>query len=195
MICDHWRRSHAQVRRALARPSGGLGRLHDDSKQGEAVSLRPPTDLAARSRTLLRRPNHQSPRADRKKRSQCREPSPQLGIVQSARAIQYRHPHTAYDPARPPLAHIERRTQVSDPLSLGSGHHHFFARRSALSSMVWPSPQGQTPIRSGSIQGGNVIGPIARRRLLRNSVNATAVSAINSIAAPSRTSFSKTEGW
>jgi hypothetical protein len=41
--------------------------------------------------------------------------------------------------ARPPLAHVERRTQVSDSLSLGSGRHHFFASRSfsaALSSMA-----------------------------------------------------------
>ena len=41
--------------------------------------------------------------------------------------------------ARPPLAHLERRTQVSDGLSLGGGRHHFFARRSfsaALSSMA-----------------------------------------------------------
>jgi hypothetical protein len=36
---------------------------------------------------------------------------------------------------------------------------------------------------------------IARLRSLRNSLNANAVSAINSIAMPSRPSFSRTEGW
>src|SRR5262245_44978155 len=67
------------------------------------------------------------------------QPSPQLCIVRSARMISHRHPHTPDDPARPPLAHIERRTQVSDRLTLDGGRHHFFARRSfsaALSSMA-----------------------------------------------------------
>ena len=67
------------------------------------------------------------------------QPLPQRCIVPSAAAVPYCHPHPACDPARPPLAHLERRTQVSDSLSLGSGRHHFFARRSlsaALSSMA-----------------------------------------------------------
>ena len=45
----------------------------------------------------------------------------------------------ADDLARPPLAHVERSTQVSASLSLGSRRHHFFASRSfsaALSSMA-----------------------------------------------------------
>jgi hypothetical protein len=33
-------------------------------------------------------------------------------------------PQRASFAARPPLAHMERRTQVSDSLSLGSGRHH-----------------------------------------------------------------------
>ena len=37
---------------------------------------------------------------------------------------------TANGPARPPLAHLESRTQMSDSLPLGSGRHHFFAKRS-----------------------------------------------------------------
>ena len=41
----------------------------------------------------------------------------------------------------------------------------------------------------------DITGPIASLRLLRNSLNANAVSAINSIAMPSRPSFSRTEGW
>jgi hypothetical protein len=67
------------------------------------------------------------------------QPLPQLGILRPARAIPHHHPHTADDPARPPLAQLERRTYMSDSLSLGSGRHHFFARRSfkaALSSMA-----------------------------------------------------------
>jgi hypothetical protein len=54
-------------------------------------------------------------------------------------AIPHRHQHTADDPVRPPLAQLERRTYMSDSLSLGGGRHHFFARRSfsaALSSMA-----------------------------------------------------------
>ena len=31
---------------------------------------------------------------------------------------------------RPPLAQLERRTYMSDSISLGSGRHHFFATRS-----------------------------------------------------------------
>jgi hypothetical protein len=49
------------------------------------------------------------------------------------------HSHAANDRARPPLAHVERRTHVSDSVSLGSGRHHFFPRRSlsaASSSMA-----------------------------------------------------------
>jgi hypothetical protein len=54
-------------------------------------------------------------------------------------AIPHRHPHTADNLTRPPLAHVECRTQVSDSLSLGNGRHYFFVRRSfsaALSSMA-----------------------------------------------------------
>jgi hypothetical protein len=67
------------------------------------------------------------------------QPNTQFGIIRPARAIPHRHPYAPCHPARPPLAQIERRTQVSDSLSLGSGRHHFFARRSfsaALSSMA-----------------------------------------------------------
>src|ERR1043165_244038 len=67
------------------------------------------------------------------------QPLAQRGIRWPARAIPHRHPHTADHPARPPLAQLERRTHMSDSLSLGSGRHHFFARRSfnaALSSMA-----------------------------------------------------------
>ena len=67
------------------------------------------------------------------------QPLPQCRIVRPAGPIAHRHPHAADRPARPPLAHVERRTQMSDSLSLGSGRHHFFASRSfsaALSSMA-----------------------------------------------------------
>ena len=53
------------------------------------------------------------------------QPLPQFRIVRPARPIPHRHAHTANGPARPPLAHVERGTQVSDSLSLGSGRHHF----------------------------------------------------------------------
>src|SRR5215813_4217315 len=67
------------------------------------------------------------------------QPLAQLGIQRPARTIPHRHPHTADDLARPPLAQLERRTYMSDSLSLGSGRHHFFASRSfsaALSSIA-----------------------------------------------------------
>src|SRR6188474_1039457 len=67
------------------------------------------------------------------------QPKPQVCIIRPARAIPHRHPHATDRSARPPLAHVERTTQLSDRLSLGSGRHHFFARRSfsaALSSMT-----------------------------------------------------------
>src|SRR5262245_2780010 len=63
----------------------------------------------------------------------------QLGVIRSTRTIAYRHPHAADDPARPPPPHTEHRTNMSDSLSLASGRHHFFARRSfsaALSSIA-----------------------------------------------------------
>ena len=44
-------------------------------------------------------------------------------------ALAYRHPNASDGSARPPLAHVERSTQVSDSLSLGGGRHHFFASR------------------------------------------------------------------
>src|SRR5262249_60764930 len=50
-----------------------------------------------------------------------------------------RLPPTADVLPRPPLAQLERRTYMSDSLSLGSGRHHFFASRSfsaALSSIA-----------------------------------------------------------
>src|SRR5580658_4126908 len=53
---------------------------------------------------------------------------PQFCVVRSAAPIPHRHPHAPDNGARPPLAHVERRTQVSDSLSLGSGRHHFFPR-------------------------------------------------------------------
>src|SRR6202007_1844257 len=66
-------------------------------------------------------------------------PLPQPRVARRGHPIPHCHPHAPNRPARPPLAHIERRTQVSDSLSLGSGRHHFFASRSfsaALSSMT-----------------------------------------------------------
>jgi hypothetical protein len=38
--------------------------------------------------------------------------------------------------ARPPLAHVERRTQVSDSLSLGSGRQPFFSQKILQCSVV-----------------------------------------------------------
>src|SRR6202008_3737166 len=67
------------------------------------------------------------------------QPTPQVCIIRSAGLIPHRHSHAADRPARPPLAHVDRSTQVSDSLSLGSGRHHFFPSRSfsaALSSMA-----------------------------------------------------------
>jgi hypothetical protein len=52
------------------------------------------------------------------------QPLPQCRVVRSAAPIPHCHPNAPNRPARPLLAHIERRTQVSDSLSLGSGRHH-----------------------------------------------------------------------
>ena len=48
----------------------------------------------------------------------------QFCVVRSAAPIPHRHPHAPDRSARPPLAHVERRTQMSDSLSLGGGRHH-----------------------------------------------------------------------
>jgi hypothetical protein len=53
-------------------------------------------------------------------------------VVRPAGMIPHRHSHAADNPARPPLAHVERRTQTSDSLSLGSGRHHFFPSRKGI---------------------------------------------------------------
>ena len=64
------------------------------------------------------------------------KPLSQLGVIRSTRTIAHRHPHAADDFARPPLAHLERRTNMSDSFSLGGGRHHFFARRILQRSVV-----------------------------------------------------------
>jgi hypothetical protein len=61
---------------------------------------------------------------------QTSQPCPQFCVVGPVAPISHRHPYAADRSARPPLAHVERRTKVSDSLSLGSGRHHFFASRS-----------------------------------------------------------------
>src|SRR5690606_37122170 len=66
-------------------------------------------------------------------------PLAQHDVVGSKRLIAHRHPAAAQDPARPPLAHPKRSLEMGDGISLGSGRHHFFPRRSfraALSSML-----------------------------------------------------------
>src|SRR3974390_965033 len=67
------------------------------------------------------------------------QPLPQFRVIRSADPLPPLPPHPADRAAPPPLAHVERRTQVSDSFSLGSGRHHFFASRSfsaASSSMA-----------------------------------------------------------
>ena len=67
------------------------------------------------------------------------QPMPQLRISRPTATIPHRHPHAPDGFARPPLAHLERSTQVSDSLSLGSGRQRFFVSRSfsaALSSIA-----------------------------------------------------------
>src|SRR5208283_1890209 len=68
------------------------------------------------------------------------QPIPQLCISRPPATIPYRHPNAPDGSARPPLAHVERSTQVSDSLSLGGGRHHFFASRSFSAAFSLSSP-------------------------------------------------------
>src|SRR5262245_42141030 len=60
-------------------------------------------------------------------------------VVRSNAAVADRTAVRPEHRTRPPLAHLEHATQVSDSLALGSGRHHFFAAMSlsmALSSIA-----------------------------------------------------------
>ena len=61
----------------------------------------------------LMRPSPSSARAARPSSGRC-EP------------VAHRHPAASRSSARPPLAHLQRLSEMSDRLSPGSGRHHFF---------------------------------------------------------------------
>src|ERR1700712_2366936 len=64
---------------------------------------------------------------------------PKIGIIIPLRSVAHALPISADNTTRPPLAHPQDRLETSDRLSLSSGRHQFFARRSfrpALSSIV-----------------------------------------------------------
>ena len=66
---------------------------------------------------------------------QTSQPCPQFCVVGPAAPISHRHPYAADRSARLPLAHVQRRTSLSDSLSLGSGRHHFFASRASSAAL------------------------------------------------------------
>src|SRR6185295_16394962 len=61
------------------------------------------------------------------------------GIAVSSHPVSDRRPAATQDVTRPPFAHAEPGSEMSDSLSLHGGRHHFFPRRSfsaALSSIA-----------------------------------------------------------
>jgi hypothetical protein len=112
---------------------GQLGAVVADDGRGLAalLAIEPEQVFVVHREALPSQQDVQAPVVEaRPHMGQTSRPCPQFCVVGPVAPTSHRHPYAAARSARPPLAHVERRTKVSDSLSLGSGRHHFFASRS-----------------------------------------------------------------